>query len=207
MYGQEVFVALGLVSGLTCDQSLSLIYCRPLHRPSQPPVCSCRCFQKLSILQISLRVYEQLDVKEACNNCRHLNIVILKLPDRTAWYGFHSRGNISIPTRASLILFNMDIIKSGFAYHKLPEDDSQPIRLLKVHPSLDFDHLIECELLYSSLKGPDRIEFEAVSYAWGNIYDLANRGEILLHGQKQETTRNLEVTLRHLRLEDRERIL
>lgn len=62
-------------------------------------------------------------------------------------------------------------------------------------------------LLYTSLKGANKIEYEALSYTWGDVKDLANRGEILLHGQEHEITQNLESGLRHLRFKDKPRIL
>jgi hypothetical protein len=60
----------------------------------------------------------------------------------------------------------MDVIKTSFIYSKLEENEEvQPIRVLKLYPSADFNHKIECELLPSSLNGPNRITYEAVSYA------------------------------------------
>jgi hypothetical protein len=102
----------------------------------------------------------------------------------------------------------MDVIKTSFVYKKLDTtSDSHPIRLLKIYPSTDFDAAIEYELLYSSLNGLDRIKFEALSYTWGDIYDPQNRGNIMLFGHRHEITKNLESALRHLRFEDKERII
>jgi hypothetical protein len=102
----------------------------------------------------------------------------------------------------------MDIIKTSFVYKKLDRmNHSHPIRLLKIYPSADFDTTILCELLYSSLNNPGRIEFEALSYTWGDIHDPHNRGSIMLCGHMHEITKNLESALRHLRFEDKERII
>ncbi|PVH89103.1 hypothetical protein DL98DRAFT_523919 [Cadophora sp. DSE1049] len=74
----------------------------------------------------------------------------------------------------------MDVIKNSFTYEKLPYDDTQPIRVLKLFPSTKFEAAIECEIMYTSLKGTNRVEYEALSYAWGDVNDPENRGEILL---------------------------
>ncbi|KAG4417224.1 hypothetical protein IFR04_009673 [Cadophora malorum] len=63
----------------------------------------------------------------------------------------------------------MDVIKNSFIYEKLLDDDTQPVRVLKVFLSSDFEAAKECELIYTFLKGPNRVECEAVSYVWGNI--------------------------------------
>ena len=98
----------------------------------------------------------------------------------------------------------MDVIKNSFIYEKLLDDDTQPVRVLKVFLSSDFEAAKECELIYTFLKGPNRVECEAVSYVWGNVNDPENRGEILLHGHRHEITKNLESALRHLRFNDKE---
>jgi len=44
----------------------------------------------------------------------------------------------------------MDVIKTSFIYSKLEENEEvQPIRVLKLYPSADFNHRIECELLFA----------------------------------------------------------
>lgn len=101
----------------------------------------------------------------------------------------------------------MDVIKNSFVYQALPDDDTQAIRVLKVLPSIEFEDDIECELLHTSLKGANRIEYEALSYTWGDTKDLGNRGAIMLHGHEHKITQNLESGLRRLRFNDRPRIL
>lgn len=70
------------------------------------------------------------------------------------------------------------------------------IRVVKLLPSQDFNAPIECELshrpLYSESDG-----YESLSYVWGAPEFV---GEILLSGESQPTTRNLEMALRYLRL-------
>ena len=59
----------------------------------------------------------------------------------------------------------MDAIKTDFKYKKHDASSgAQPVRLLKLFPFLNVDHEIECQLLYISLKDPDREQFEALSY-------------------------------------------
>jgi hypothetical protein len=123
----------------------------------------------------------------------------------------------------------MEIIKWDFKYEKLDESsDTQPIRLLKLYLSTDFDQEIESELLYSSLKGRDCVEFEALSLCLGNVHDPENGSSILLRGPTHPITENIESALRylgllrgcthpitkilesalqHLRFEDKERVL
>ena len=88
----------------------------------------------------------------------------------------------------------MDIIKNPFVYLPLDKNSEMfAIKLLKVYPSTNFEAAIERKLLNSSLKGPDRIDFEALSYTWGNIHDPNNRGEILLRELLDQTIYGLRI--------------
>lgn len=64
---------------------------------------------------------------------------------------------------------------------------------------------IECELLHAYVgHDEDRMEYEAVSYTWG---DLATPYTIRVDGQEVHITQNLSEVLEHLRLTDEDRFL
>ena len=75
------------------------------------------------------------------------------------------------------------------------------IRILALHPG-SFSSALSCSLLLTTLTTP--VSYEALSYTWGIQYSscklLVNRGELAI-------TANLETALRHLRRQDKDRIL
>ncbi|KAI1206535.1 HET-domain-containing protein [Annulohypoxylon truncatum] len=85
-------------------------------------------------------------------------------------------------------------------YDKLDQSKSQ-IRLIRLLPGHDFDE-IHCELFTVSLDESNA--FEALSYVWGK---KDNPLPIILGGQETKVTRSLESALRHLRYDEKERIL
>ncbi|GAW23562.1 hypothetical protein ANO14919_131290 [Xylariales sp. No.14919] len=85
-------------------------------------------------------------------------------------------------------------------YNNLDHSKSE-IRLLRLLPGHGSD-VVHCELLTVSLDGPN--EFEALSYVWGSKADPV---QIVLSGQIKGVTGNLGSALRHLRNEEKERIL
>lgn len=89
---------------------------------------------------------------------------------------------------------------TGFHYHPLAQNKKQ-IRILTVKPApLSSD--VECKLQAVDLD--ESISYDALSYVWG---DNTHPGRILLHGTEHRVTPNLESALRHLRYEDRPRLL
>lgn len=78
---------------------------------------------------------------------------------------------------------------------------NQEIRLLLVAPGSWGSDLV-CELHHASLGL--RPEYEALSYTWG---DENKRRDIVIDGFRASVTVNLEVALRHLRLESEPRVL
>ncbi|KAL6406781.1 Heterokaryon incompatibility protein 6, OR allele [Ilyonectria robusta] len=89
---------------------------------------------------------------------------------------------------------------SGFHYHPLAQNKKQ-IRLLTVKPAL-LGSDVECDLQAVDLD--ESISYDALSYVWG---DNTPPGRILLQGTEHRVTPNLESALRHLRYEDRPRLL
>jgi hypothetical protein len=96
-----------------------------------------------------------------------------------------------------------DRIKNESAYGQLYDRPlARHIRPIRLLPSKDFEAEIYCEILRASLnRNPD---YEALSYAWG---DSKITSPVYLEGARSHVTTNLEQALRHLRYEDRERIL
>jgi 5-methylcytosine-specific restriction endonuclease McrA len=82
-----------------------------------------------------------------------------------------------------------------------PEIKDSVIRLLVLQPSEDFDSVISCQILQSSLY--DR-SYKALSYVWGDPAVTAGN-YILVDGQEVNVTSNLASALRHLRHESRSR--
>jgi hypothetical protein len=78
------------------------------------------------------------------------------------------------------------------------------IRLVALAPSTNFNGAIYCELHNASLN--EEPEYEALSYVWGDSSDALKK-KIYLAKQLFWVTPNLESALRHLRLQDRARIL
>lgn len=109
----------------------------------------------------------------------------------------------------------------GSAY--LPLDpQSQEIRVLRLHPGLP-DEPVVCSLGYTTLDpvAQNRISYQALSYCWGNIDDTVtislycpsskavfSRTLGKLHTKHNfRITRNLEITLRSLRLMSKSLVL
>lgn len=97
----------------------------------------------------------------------------------------------------------LDRIKDQSAYEQLYDRPwARHIRLIRLLPSKDFEADVQCEIFRASLnKHP---EYEALSYAWG---DPKITVPVYLEGIRSHVTTNLELALRHLRYEDRERVL
>jgi Heterokaryon incompatibility protein (HET) len=76
------------------------------------------------------------------------------------------------------------------------------IRLCRLFPARLRSDEIRCELFSTSLEAKE--DFEALSYTWG---DLNNSQPITVHDKVFHATQNLALALRHLRHEDRDRIL
>ena len=87
-----------------------------------------------------------------------------------------------------------------FAYQPLGES-GRDIRVLTLKLG-SWDAPIECEIRVASLD--DAIYYQALSYTWGNDADPQR---ITLNGLDHTITPNLEAALRHLRQEDRDRLL
>jgi len=88
----------------------------------------------------------------------------------------------------------------SYLYHQLSLTN-QEIRLLLVAPGPWGSDLV-CELHHASLGL--RPEYEALSYTWG---DENKRRDIVIDDFRVSVTVNLEVALRHLRLESEPRVL
>ncbi|KAI1129808.1 HET-domain-containing protein [Nemania abortiva] len=81
------------------------------------------------------------------------------------------------------------------------DQSKHQIRLLRLLPSRGFDE-IHCDLFTVSLDDPN--EFEALSYVWGSEKDPI---QIIIGGQIKDVTENLGLALRHLRNDEKDRIL
>lgn len=58
----------------------------------------------------------------------------------------------------------MGVTETSFIYQKLDTArELYPIRLIMIYPCSEFDATIECDIIHSSPKDPDRLEFEALS--------------------------------------------
>ena len=81
------------------------------------------------------------------------------------------------------------------------QDGRRPIRLAALMPGRNSDE-IECNLLYCDLEAG--IEYEALSYRWG---DATDRATIICDHSRLVISKNLETALRQLRHESENRIL
>ncbi|KAK0610345.1 heterokaryon incompatibility protein-domain-containing protein [Bombardia bombarda] len=90
-------------------------------------------------------------------------------------------------------------------YQYLPlensEDSQRAIRLLHLMRG-EWDSTICCSLQHASID--DGAEYEALSYTWGDVNDCR---QITVDGATLNITANLEVALRHLRYQDKPRVL
>jgi hypothetical protein len=97
----------------------------------------------------------------------------------------------------------VDRIKNESAYGQLYDRPwARHIRLIRLLPSKHYEAPAHCEILRASLNRHP--EYEALSYTWG---DPKITSPVYLEGVRSHVTTNLEQALRHLRYEDRERIL
>jgi len=96
-------------------------------------------------------------------------------------------------------LFIRAWLEEPYQYH--PLNGESEIRLLSLLPG-KWNSIIECLLHHASLDENPR--YEALSYVWGGTAKSRN---ILLDGQVFGVTKNLEVALKHLRHEQKRRLL
>jgi hypothetical protein len=97
----------------------------------------------------------------------------------------------------------VDRIKEQSAYEQLYDRPwARHIRLIRLLPSKEFEADVHCEIFRASLSRHP--EYEALSYFCG---DPKTTSPVYLEGVRSHVTINLELALRHLRYEDRERVL
>lgn len=89
---------------------------------------------------------------------------------------------------------------TSIVYEPLIHGESQ-VRLLTLHPG-QFDEDIRCSLHTASLTS--KPQYEALSYVWG---DAADTLPVIVGGHEKQVTTNLEAALRHLRWQEKPRIL
>jgi hypothetical protein len=86
-----------------------------------------------------------------------------------------------------------------YQYDIMPTQTS--FRVLELLPGQEGDP-VSC--LLHHLDWSNLLEYEAISYAWGDANDIER---VICQGRELEVTRNLHSGLNHLRLQDRSRIL
>lgn len=91
-------------------------------------------------------------------------------------------------------------VRPKYRYTSL-DGTGQEIRLLSLQPRANSSQL-QCTLSTKSLAGPG--PYEALLYVWG---DKTERLPLIIDGSELQITRNLGRALRHLRFEDKPRIL
>lgn len=95
----------------------------------------------------------------------------------------------------------------AYEHERLHDPDAQ-IRVLTLRPAPRFKDKIECNITIWDLPadtGDDVVlDYEAVSYAWG---DNTLSREAVVDGQRLAITENLDIALRYLRHTDRNRSL
>ncbi|KAL9105468.1 MAG: hypothetical protein Q9187_008707, partial [Circinaria calcarea] len=110
---------------------------------------------------------------------------------------------LSIPNQPALTdPFQTTGAIDGFTYTPL-DPTIDEIRLVIIEPGLDSDP-IRCRLPHTVL-GKDNLEYEALSYCWGDISGK-DSSKILLDGQTFPIFRNLANALRRMRLRELERL-
>lgn len=85
----------------------------------------------------------------------------------------------------------------------LPADGAS-IRLLRLQPNSANDAKVQCTLFHASLADVQRVQYEALSYTWG---DATQTVDIELNGTIFPVTINLDAALRALRKPDEPRTL
>src|SRR5947207_11465328 len=81
-----------------------------------------------------------------------------------------------------------------YQYEDLPTQTS--FRVIELLPGQE-GSLVSCLLHNVDWSNP--LEYEAISYAWGNP---SERAPVICHGKRLEVTRNLHMGLTHFRLQD-----
>ncbi len=94
-----------------------------------------------------------------------------------------------------------DRVESAARIYKPLEATIPEIRVSKLLPSPDFEASIEGQLIHRPLHGDDH-SYEALSYVWG-VPELVI--QIMLSGTPFPVTRNLDMALRYLRLQEAHR--
>lgn len=89
---------------------------------------------------------------------------------------------------------------TSIVYEPLVHGEAQ-VRLLTLHPG-QFDEDIRCSLHAVSLTS--KPQYEALSYVWG---DAAETLPVIVDSHEKQVTTNLEAALRHLRWQEKPRIL
>jgi hypothetical protein len=75
------------------------------------------------------------------------------------------------------------------------------IRVLALHPG-SFNSALACSLVPTTLTTP--VSYETLPYTWGTRYSSCS---VLIKPNKLKITANLEIALRHLRRQDKDRLL
>lgn len=82
--------------------------------------------------------------------------------------------------------------------------DKDEIRVVRLHPATNWDDQIECSLMTLCLNDPERLQYQALSYVWG---DTRVTVPMKVNGLYFKGTQNLVDALRALRLQGQERII
>jgi hypothetical protein len=103
------------------------------------------------------------------------------------------------------VRYAIDYSTRTMDYHPLDTDRNE-FRLLHLNPALRDGDELSCYFTVALLD--ETADFEALSYVWGAVdgtlpLNIGGRP----HGRQKQITRNLHSALRHLRLEDKERVL
>ncbi|CAG8958801.1 hypothetical protein HYFRA_00011752 [Hymenoscyphus fraxineus] len=89
-------------------------------------------------------------------------------------------------------------------YYKPLNVETREIRLVTILPG-DFDDEIHCTLSLASLDDP--LDYEALSYVWGETGNPDLMREVFIDGVLSSVTINLEVALRYLRYKSEPRVM
>ncbi|KAH6665788.1 heterokaryon incompatibility protein-domain-containing protein [Halenospora varia] len=90
---------------------------------------------------------------------------------------------------------------SQYSVYSFLDPTRHEIRILTLYCG-SFSSALECSLSLTTLTTPD--SYEALSYTWGTHYSSR---PILVNNRELKITTNLEIALRHLRREDKNRVL
>jgi len=98
-----------------------------------------------------------------------------------------------------------DSSKELFSYDNVPLNKStREIRLIRVFPARDLASQVQCEVFFADIN--ESPKYESLSYTWGDP-ECKITTPILIHEKIFHARINLDLALRYLRYEDRERIL